>query len=51
VTQSKVLYTFDDPALEALTPPQRQLLRMGPRNERLVQQKLREIAPHLGIQL
>jgi hypothetical protein len=51
VTHTKVLYAFEDPALEGLTGPQRQLLRMGPRNVRLVQQKLREIAPHLGIQL
>jgi len=51
VTQSKVLYAYEDPKLEALTPPQRQLLRMGPRNVRIVQQKLREIAPHLGIDL
>ena len=44
-----VAYAFADPALEALTPAQRQLLRMGPRNQRVVQAKLREIAGHLGI--
>ena len=40
-------YRFADPALEALSPAQRQLLRMGPRNMRVVQQKLREIAAQL----
>ena len=42
-------YTFADPKMEALTPPQKQLLRMGPRNVRLVQSSLREIAIALGI--
>ena len=32
---------YADPALEALTPAQKQLLRIGPRNVRLVQAKLR----------
>ena len=44
-----VAYAFADPALEALTPAQRQLLRMGPRNQRIVQAKLREIAGYLGV--
>jgi hypothetical protein len=43
------VFKFDDPALESLTPAQRQFLRMGPRNMRIVQAKLREIASHLGI--
>ena len=42
-------YAFADTTLEALTPAQRQLLRMGPRNQRIVQGKLRDIARHLGI--
>lgn len=46
-----VKYEFADPALEGLSSAQRQLLRMGPRNVRIVQQKLREIAPYLGIDL
>jgi hypothetical protein len=46
-----VMYTFEDPALESLTPGQRHLLRMGPRNTRLIQQKLREMAPYVGIDL
>ena len=36
------LYTFGDDRLELLAGSQRQLLRMGPRNERIVQEKLRE---------
>jgi len=43
------LYTFSDDRLELLAGSQRQLLRMGPRNERLVQEKLRAIAPLVGI--
>ena len=42
-------YAFADPALERLTPAQKQLLRMGPRNARMIQAKLRAIALALGI--
>ena len=44
-----VSYTYEDARLESLSAAQKQLLRMGPRNVRLVQAKLREIAPYLGI--
>jgi hypothetical protein len=44
-----VLYAYSDPALESLTHAQRQLLRMGPRNVRIIQNKLREIAGYLAI--
>jgi len=44
-----VTYAFVDPALEELSPAQKQLLRMGPRNIGLVQQKLRQIATLLGL--
>lgn len=44
-----VNYVYADPRLEDLTPAQKHLLRMGPRNMRLVQGKLREIALALGI--
>lgn len=44
-----VAYEFADPRLESLSPAQRQLLRMGPRNTRLIQQKLQEIAPLAGL--
>jgi hypothetical protein len=43
------VYQFANPRLEQLTPPQKQLLRMGPRNVRIIQEKLREVALALGI--
>jgi hypothetical protein len=49
VRQGSVTYTFADPELERLPRAQRQLLRMGPRNERIVKAKLREVAGFLGI--
>jgi hypothetical protein len=42
-------YTYADPTLESLSRAQQQLLRMGPENVRLVQEKLRAIARELGI--
>ena len=45
----KMSYAFADPGLEALTEAQRQFLRMGPRNMRIVKTKLREVAGYLGI--
>ena len=42
-------YAFADPGSESLTAAQKQLLRMGPENARIVQSKLREIALALGI--
>ena len=42
-------YGFADPRLERLTAAQKQLLRMGPANARLVQGSLRTIALELGI--
>ncbi|HET7619325.1 MAG TPA: DUF3014 domain-containing protein [Vicinamibacterales bacterium] len=47
--RKSVTYAFADPDLEALAPVQRQFLRMGPRNVRMIQQKLREIARYVGI--
>ena len=49
IDQMAVMYKFADPQLESLPAAQRQLLRMGPRNVRLIQGKLREIAPLIGI--
>jgi hypothetical protein len=43
------LYQYSDEDLEGLTDAQRQFLRMGPRNVRLIQGKLGEIALALGI--
>jgi hypothetical protein len=42
-------YGFVDPALEGLTAAQKQLLRTGPRNVRIIQSSLRQIALALGI--
>ena len=39
----KVLYQFEDPALEALSPGQKAMLRIGPQNAERVKAKLREI--------
>jgi hypothetical protein len=43
------LYAYADARLEALLPAQKQLVRTGPRNTRLMQAKLREIALALGL--
>jgi hypothetical protein len=45
----KVSYPFAEPSLEELTAVQRQFLRMGPRNMRIVKAKLRAVAGFLGI--
>jgi hypothetical protein len=42
-------YAFADPKLEALTPPQKQLMRTGSRNVRVIQDSLRKMAEALGI--
>ncbi|MGH9144001.1 MAG: DUF3014 domain-containing protein [Vicinamibacterales bacterium] len=42
-------YGYADDRLESLTPAQKQLLRMGPRNVRVIKAKLREIAVALGV--
>jgi hypothetical protein len=42
-------YRHADATLQQLTQAQRQLLRMGPANVRVIQRKLREIALALGI--
>jgi hypothetical protein len=44
-------YVYADPALESLGPVQKQLLRMGPRNTRLLQEQAADIASALGITL
>jgi len=51
LVSKSVSYEFADPKLESLSSAQRQLLRMGPRNIRLIQAKLREIAPLVGIRI
>ena len=42
-------FAYADGRLERLSAAQKQLLRMGPRNTRLIQEKLRELAVALGI--
>jgi Protein of unknown function (DUF3014) len=49
VQATPVLYQFVDPRIERLSAAQKQLIRMGPRNQRIVQDKLRAIARALGI--
>jgi Protein of unknown function (DUF3014) len=41
-------FRYADPKLEGLTAAQKQFLRMGPRNVRIIQQKLRELQQALG---
>jgi hypothetical protein len=43
------LYNYNDSRIEGLSQAQKQLLRMGPRNMRVIQRKLRDIAMALGI--
>jgi Protein of unknown function (DUF3014) len=43
-----IAFRYADPKLEALTPAQKQFLRIGPRNVRLAQSKLRELAAALA---
>jgi hypothetical protein len=46
---TSVTFQFADPELEALSPAQKHLLRMGPHNMRLVQSKLRAFARAAGL--
>jgi hypothetical protein len=41
-------FRYADPRLEQLTPAQKQFLRMGPRNVKIIQSKLREIQAALA---
>jgi hypothetical protein len=43
------LWAFSDPAVEGLSPAQKDLVRMGPDNAAVVQAKLRELADALGV--
>ena len=44
-----ITYQFVDPKVESLSGAQKQLLRMGPDNMRIVQNKLKDIAVQLGL--
>lgn len=48
LVQPSVRFLYQDEALEALDPAQKQLMRMGPDNARRVQTKLRELERALG---
>jgi len=43
-------YAYSDPKLESLSPAQKQLLRLGPRNAQAIRAKLEEIAALLKLQ-
>jgi hypothetical protein len=45
-----VNFAYDDPSLESLSPAQKQLLRLGPRNSHAIRAKLEEIAALLKLQ-
>jgi len=42
-SEKGIVYLFADERLERLKPTQKQLLRMGPRNQKLIQAKLKDI--------
>ncbi len=48
VQETNGVYLFSDPRLEDLDAVQKHLLRMGPRNMRIIQGKAREILQQLG---
>lgn len=48
VVRPSLFYKFADPKLEALNPVQKQMLRMGSENARIIQNKCREIMVELG---
>ncbi|WP_426752199.1 DUF3014 domain-containing protein [Myxococcus sp. Y35] len=49
VVPEGVLHAYAAPELEQLSPAQKHLLRMGPKNMRLIQAKLRELKSSLGL--
>ena len=49
LVEGVVSYRYADPRLQELPDAQKQLVRMGPENERLVQAKLREILRAMGV--
>jgi Protein of unknown function (DUF3014) len=48
LVRPSLFYKFADPRLEVLNPVQKQMIRMGPENMRLIQQKCREFLVELG---
>jgi hypothetical protein len=49
LSPQSVTYAYSDPNLESLSPAQKQLLRLGPRNAQAVRGKLEEIAALLKL--
>ncbi|HSD29849.1 MAG TPA: DUF3014 domain-containing protein, partial [Vicinamibacteria bacterium] len=49
VKKAVVVYRYADEKLEALSVPQKHLLRMGPENVRRIQEKIRAISDALGL--
>lgn len=49
--QPGVMYEYQDEKLESLSPAQKQLIRMGPKNTRAIQAKLSEVARELRAEL
>jgi Protein of unknown function (DUF3014) len=47
VVQPNVMYRYADPALEALSPGQKTLIRMGPANEALLKARLQDLKAQL----
>ena len=47
LVQPNVMYLYADPALEALSPGQKTLIRMGPENEALLKARLQELKSQL----
>ena len=45
------LWAYADPALEALSPAEKHLLRLGPRTQRMVQEKLGDFARELKLEV
>lgn len=49
LVQPHVMYQYADPEIEALSPLQKQVLRMGPENVRALQEYLRAVAAQMQI--
>ena len=49
LVEKVISYDFQNQELQELAPAQKHLLRMGPRNQRVIQDQLRAIARELGI--
>jgi hypothetical protein len=48
-SEKGIVYIYADESLEKRSPAQKQLMRMGPRNQKKIQKKLRDLSNALGI--